>query len=379
VGAPLSDDVVRRARRALLRHYDRHRRDLPWRGTDDPYAIWVSEVMLQQTRVETVRGRWRRFLDRFPDVVALAAASEDDVLHEWEGLGYYSRARSLRHAARVVVARHGGRLPGTVEGLRELPGFGDYTAAAVASIAFGRRVAVLDGNVARVLARWLGERRDPRRAPVRRRLLAAAETLLVPRRPGDSNQALMELGATVCAPRRTDCARCPLAEACVARASGRPTDLPRRARRKVLPHVRVAAALVWRGERLLIARRASEGLLGGLWEFPGGKPEPGESLEAACVREVREETGLRVAVTAPFLTVEHAYSHFRVTLHLFHCAAGRGTPRPLRCEAPRFVSVARLGDYAFPRANRRALDVLAEGGGRPRPARRLYAGVGANR
>ncbi|MDJ0522774.1 MAG: A/G-specific adenine glycosylase [Planctomycetota bacterium] len=364
----LSSALVARLRRNLLRHYDRHQRDLPWRRTSDPYAIWVSEVMLQQTRVETVRERWTQFLERFPDLAVLARAREQSVLKAWEGLGYYRRARSLHKAAKVVLAEHGGRLPDEVDALRALPGFGDYTAAAVGSIAFGRRAAVVDGNVIRVLTRLLDDDGDVTRAATKRRIQAAADRLLAPRRPGDWNQALMELGATVCTPRSPSCLLCPLQRDCAGRAAGRAEELPVKPARGPTPHHDIAAGLVWRGDRLLIARRPADGLLGGLWEFPGGKRRDGESLAEACVREVREETGLEVTSPEPFLSLDHAYTHFRITLHLFHCVSEHGTPRPLGCEAPRFVSVDELDRYPFPRANRRALDALqtAGAGGHPR-------------
>jgi len=367
-----------RGRRSLLAWYDASKRDLPWRGSRDPYAIWVSEVMLQQTRVETVRERWGRFLKRFPTLAALAKADERELLKEWEGLGYYRRARNLKAAAEVLVAEGRSTLPESVAELAALPGVGPYTAAAVASIAFGRPAAVVDGNVERVLARRLGLEARVDQPEGRGRIQHAAERLLDRKRPGDANQALMELGATVCLPRGPLCLLCPWSHDCVARASGDPESLPKRAPRKVGPHHDIAAGVVWRGDRLLIARRKADGLLGGLWEFPGGKRRPQESLAEACVREIEEETGLRVTVDAPFLAIDHAYSHFSITLHLFHCSSKTGVPRPLACEEPRFVRLAELATYPFPRANAKALEVLLAGGGGARQARALRAKVPPN-
>lgn len=370
-GVPTPADV-RRARTRLWAWYQPDVRGLPWRGCTDPYGVWISEVMLQQTRVETVRERWGRFLSRFPDLLSLARADEQELLKEWEGLGYYRRARNLRAAAQALVAAGSTRLPRTRAELERLPGFGPYTAAAVASIAYGEPAAVLDGNVERVLSRFANVR-EPVRAPAaRRRLNQLAQRLLDPRRPGDWNQALMDLGATVCRPRAPACPLCPWRKGCAGLAAGNPEDLPVTPQRRALPHRHIAAGLVWRGRRLLIARRPQDGLLGGLWEFPGGKQQEGESLEQACAREIREETGLDVTVAQRFLSLDHAYSHFRITLHLFHCRAGRGAPRPLSCEAPRFVALGDLASYPFPRANARALSaLLADADPRPwAPCRR---------
>lgn len=366
---PWSAADVTRFRAALLAHYDEHQREMPWRGETDPYRIWVSEVMLQQTRVETVRERYGAFLARFPTLRALAAATEAEVLKAWEGLGYYGRARNLRRAAIEVESFRGGRLPRTSEELRTLPGFGPYTAAAVASIAFGEPSAVVDGNVVRAAARWLEEDRDLARAPARGRLEAAAQALLDPARPGDWNQAVMDLGATICAPRNPQCLVCPVAAWCRARAAGRADRIPRRKRRKAVPHHDIAAALVWRDGEVLVGRRPSEGLLGGLYEFPGGKVEADETLAAACAREVAEETGLAVEVVELFRTVEHAYTHFTITLHVFHARVRGGRLSAQGVEDLRFVPVAALADLAFPRANRRVLDDLAAVGPPPWAAR----------
>lgn len=346
-------------REGLLSWYDRVARDLPWRRTGDPYAVWISEVMLQQTRVDQAAPYFERFMARFPTVADLAQASLNDVLHAWEGLGYYTRARNLHRAAQRVVEAHGGRLPATYDGLRALPGIGPYTAAAVASIAFGLPHAVLDGNVVRVLARVLAVEDPAAAAATRRRLQETADALLPPERPADFNQALMELGATVCTPAAPRCPSCPLAGVCEARRQGRPEAFPVVPRKAPIPHHDVAIGLVFDAEgRLLIQQRPPEGLLGGLWEFPGGKREPGESLEAACLRELREELGISVEVVAPFLQLDHAYTHFKITLHAFLCRIRAGRPHSDRSLPLAWVAPDDLHRYAFPRANRRVIEAL---------------------
>lgn len=263
----------------LLTWFDRHRRDLPWRHSRDPYRVWLSEIMLQQTRVEVVLPYYQRFLERFPTADALAAAGIDEVLALWSGLGYYRRARQL-HAAAQQVAAAGG-FPSTLEGWRELPGVGPYTAAAVASIAFGVAAPVLDGNVERVVSRWLAQAEDAKSSGPRRRLLAAAETLLDPERPGDSNQALMELGATLCTPRRPKCLLCPLAPGCRAKMAGDPENYPAARVKRESEKQRLVVAVAEREGRVLLFRRPDDSpLLAGTWELPWVREEE-QAPEAA--------------------------------------------------------------------------------------------------
>lgn len=355
-------DALSAAVPALHAWYVRVARDLPWRRTRDPYAIWISEVMLQQTRVEAVRPYYARWMATFPTVAALAEAPEADVLRVWEGLGYYSRARNLHRAAQAVVAQYRGHIPSDPVLFRALPGVGAYTSAAVGSIAFGHDLAVVDGNVRRVLARLAAIPDDVRRPAVDRRLATLATALLPAGTAALHNQAMMELGALVCTPRTPDCAACPVASACVARREGAPERYPVRPPKREVPHRDVAIAVV-RNERgqLLLDQRPYDGMLAGLWEFPGGKLEAGETAVEALVRELREEFGMEVEVGAPLAPVDHAYSHLRVTLHPFECryvamepAAGEGRPWT-------WVLPAALGDYAMPRANRRIVEqILAD-------------------
>lgn len=355
---PQATGALRAALPALHAWYASRKRDLPWRRSADPYAIWVSEVMLQQTRVSAVVPYYLRWLARFPTVKALAAAPVEEVLKLWEGLGYYSRARNLHRAAQVVAERWGGEIPRDRTAFASLPGVGTYTTAAVLSIAFGADLAVVDGNVRRVLCRLLALEADPRRAPHAAALDRLAQELLPPGQAADHNQALMELGATLCTPRNPACPDCPLAPACLAQARGEAERYPLRRPRAAVPHHQVALGLVFDRGQIFIDRRPYGGLLGGLWEFPGGKVEPGETVEAALHRELAEEFGLRVRVDAALEPVAHAYSHFTVTLHPLLCTYLDRDPRAGEGNPWKWVPLAALADYPMPRANRKVLEQL---------------------
>ncbi len=350
-------------RQSLPDWFDGVHRPMPWRepgadGRRDPYRVWVSEVMLQQTRVDTATPYFERFVERFPTAADLAGADLDEVLKLWEGLGYYSRARNLHRAAQAVVQEHGGAVPSDEAAFRALPGVGPYTAAAVLSLAFDVPLGVLDGNVIRVLARVFAVDADARSGKVRSALQDLATALLDRQRPGRWNESVMELGATVCTPRSPDCPRCPLRGVCQALALGTPEAFPVVSKRKAVPHHTIAVGLVMDNGRVLIQRRPESAMLGGLWEFPGGNQEPGEALEATCAREIREELGIEVAVEAPVARVEHAYSHFRITMHAFRCRLVSGTPETETGEPWTWAPIEALDDYAFPRANRRVIEAL---------------------
>jgi len=343
----------------LLRWAEKHLRDLPWRiEPRDPYRVWISEMMLQQTQVATVIPYFRRFTERFPTVQALAAAPLDDVLKLWEGLGYYARARNLHRAARKVVAEFDGRLPDTVEELCKLPGIGRYTAGAIASIAFGRDEPVVDGNVKRVLCRVYAIRGDARRPAIQKKLWALAATNLPKGKAGRWNEAMMELGATVCSPRSPRCDECPLARVCRARALGIQEKLPTKATKKRLPHYDVTAAVIRKRGRVLIAQRPVGGMLGGLWEFPGGKRERGEWLEECLRREIKEELGVEIEVGQPVTQVKHAYTHFRITLHAFECRLVNGRPCAIQVADWRWVRFDELDDFAFAVTDRKIIQAL---------------------
>jgi A/G-specific adenine glycosylase len=294
----------------LLAWYDRHRRDLPWRRTRDPYRIWLSEVMLQQTRVETALPYFARFTARFPSVEALALAPLEEVLALWSGLGYYRRARQLHAAARAVAARGG--FPRQVPALLELPGIGPYTAAAVASMAFGVVVPVLDGNVERVTSRLLALA-ETRPAAARRRLAAAAAGLLDPARPGDGNQALMELGATICTPRRPRCLLCPLSPWCRAAAAGEPERYPAPRPRRAPERRRLVVAVAASDGRTLLFRRPDDSpLLAGTWELPWVEEGDGEAAAGLAAKYgLRWQLGPRAARVRHGIT----WRDFEVAVH----------------------------------------------------------------
>lgn len=343
----------------LLAWYDRAGVALPWRGSGDPYRVWLSEIMLQQTQIETVKPYFVRFLAVYPTVIDLAQAPLDEVLKLWEGLGYYSRARNLHRAAQKVAFEWGGVWPRDADRLLDLPGVGRYTAGAIASIAFDQRVPVLDGNVIRVLSRVEDYEGDVTSGAGRDHLWARAEARLPDTRPGDYNQALMDLGRLICKPRVPLCAECPVRAHCRAHARGTQAQRPVKPQRAPTPHYDVAAGLIWDAHgHLLIAQRPLEGLLGGLWEFPGGKREDGESLVDCLRRELREELAIEVAVGDLFCVIRHAFTHFRITLHAFTCHHVSGEPQLIGAQAVAWVTPDQLDDYAFGKADRLVIEHL---------------------
>jgi A/G-specific adenine glycosylase len=358
---PAMKKSIRGIRAPLLRWYDANRRDLPWRRSRDPYAIWISEAMLQQTRVETVIPYWERFLESFPDVEALAAADLDEIYAVWTGLGYYSRARNLKHAAETIVSDCEGRLPDTAEGLRELKGIGRYTAGAVASIAFDREEPLVDGNVVRVFTRFLGIREDSTAKRVTEELWSVATELVRGPRPGDLNQALMELGATLCTPKKPGCLACPIRKRCDAHARGDAERLPiKKARAKPKP-IRAVAAWIEREGRILVARRPEEGLMAGLWELPGGEIGAADEAKERIREVLKAAVGLDVRHAESVGRIEHVFTHRRLELHVFRCLVGKGERvRRSGYAAHRWIAPGRLLDLAHAGPTRKAAALLDE-------------------
>ncbi len=304
----------------LLAWYAKHRRELPWRDHPEPYAIWVSEIMLQQTRVDTVLPYFERWMKRYPTIRHLAKADQMEVLNLWEGLGYYSRARNLHKAAQKIVEEFNGNLPADVKLLKKLPGIGPYTAGAIASLAFGQDEPVVDGNVRRVLSRVFNVEVPVDKPEGSEMIWELAADHLPSGKARDYNQALMELGALVCLPRNPTCDDCPVQAVCEAYRLGIQAELPVLKPRMKTPHITVTAAIIRQKGLVMITQRPQEGLLGGMWEFPGGKLEEGEDLSSCLEREICEELGVRISVGQAFGVYRHAYTHFKVTLHAFECA-----------------------------------------------------------
>lgn len=362
---PLRRAVVKR----LVPWFRQNARDLPWRlEPRNPYHVWVSEIMLQQTRVDTVIGYFNRFLRLFPDPSALAAAPLQKLLKAWEGLGYYSRARNLQAAARILVERHSGALPDDPAALAALPGLGPYTVAAIASFAFGRPLAVLDGNVIRVLSRLVAFPQSTDLPASRRALQALADALLPPSAPGPANEAWMELGALVCTPRSPRCADCPLSAVCRARRAGTPETYPVRSKKMDIPHKIVGAAIILnrRNQIMIAQRRPEKGMLAGLWEFPGGKIAPPETMPQCIARELYEEMRLRLEVGPRLTVVEHAYSHFTISLHAHFARIVSGRPLHIECADHAWTTLDEIDQYPFSKADLVVIQALRA---LPRPPR----------
>ncbi len=355
----LPSSAVLELRRSLLDWYHQFGRDLPWRRNRDPYAIWISEIMLQQTQVKTVIPYYERWLTLFPTVTTLAVAEQQQVLKAWQGLGYYARARNLHRTAQVIVEQYDATFPQDLIAVLQLPGIGRTTAGGILSAAFNQVVAILDGNVKRVLTRLAAIEVPPSKAT--KQLWQLSETILDPKQPRNFNQALMDLGATLCTPQNPACLICPWSAYCRAYQFNLQSELPMSETRAPLPHKLIGVAVIWNDQgQILIDRRRQEGLLGGLWEFPGGKVEPGETVEACIQREIREELGIEVAVGDRLITIDHAYTHFRVTLNVHHCRHVSGDPQPIECDEVRWVTLAEIDQFPFPKANVQIIEALRQ-------------------
>lgn len=345
----------------LLQWFRDTQRDLPWRKTYDPYHVWVSEVLLQQTQMERGVRYFTRWIERFPDVKSVAEADEEEILKYWEGLGYYARARNMHKAAKVIVENYGGELPCDIDVLKSLPGVGPYTAAAVSSIACNHDVALVDANVSRIVSRLFDIDSQVRSGAGKRRVEQLAESFRVKGKARLLNQALMDLGGLVCKPRAPRCEECPIEQFCLARKNGTVAERPVLPAKKRTVLIEMATGILIDGGRMLIQKRRDDDIWAGLWEFPGGKIETGEQPDEAVVREYMEETGLSVRITQRITVVQHTYMHYRVRLHGYFCELAReGTPHLTEAQAYAWVDYDSLQKYAFPAGHRKLLEYLGE-------------------
>ena len=356
----LSQQGILLIRKRLHDWYADNHRNLPWRKTLEPYSVWVSEVMLQQTQVKTVIAYHDRFLKRFPTIQSLALADQQDVLKLWEGLGYYSRARNFHKAAIQVTSRYCGQIPADWNAFRQFPGVGDYIASAVLSIAFNQPFAVVDGNVKRVISRLCVMDTPVNGSRAHVAFQEPATALLDRDAPGIFNQAMMELGALICKPAKPVCPQCPLNTFCTAFSSRQVDVYPKRIKAVPVPLYPVVAGVVYHQGRMLITQRKPDGLLGGLWEFPGGKIQEGESPADACVREIWEETGISARIVSHLCQVKHAYTHFKIHMQVFICHALSGA---VRLNGPvdfRWIAPGDMDLYPFPGDNHKFMGLLMD-------------------
>ena len=359
----LAPGAVMALQQALSAWFEQHGRAFPWRtSTRSAYRVWISEIMLQQTRGEQALPYYRRFMEQFPTLARLAAADQQDVLKAWEGLGYYSRARNMHMAAQQIVREQGGHFPETYEGLLALPGVGPYTAAAVGSVVYGLPRAVVDGNVVRVVARLFRVEDIFQTSAGKKRFQMLADSLLCREAPGRHNEAMMELGALLCVPRGPRCEWCPVSAYCEACAAQVQEEYPRRRHKKKIPHIQVGAGVISNSRGyILIAQRRAGDMLGGLWEFPGGKLEADETLEECVARELLEELGIVVQIDAHYITVRHTYSHFSMDLHAYRGRLQSGNAQALECAAFKWVPLHALTGYPMSRADDKIRDrILSE-------------------
>ena len=357
-----TDGKKQHIERRLLTWFRQTKRDLPWRQTYDPYHVWISEIMLQQTQMDRGVEYFRRWIARFPDIAAVAGAEEQEILKLWEGLGYYARARNLHRAAQVLLQDYGGKIPCEYAALRSLPGIGPYTAAAIASIACDRDIPVIDANVARIFARLFDLDEPVKGRKCRERIEQLAGEMLPKGKARIHNQALMDLGGLICTPKKPLCAGCPLAQVCLAVLRGTVADRPVAGSRQKTILIEMATGVLSHEGRLFIQQRLADDIWGGLWEFPGGLLAEGESPEQAVVREYLEETGFAVEVCGHMTTVIHHYTRYKVVLHCFACrlTGDNHIPQLNAAQACRWIFADELGLFAFPAGHRKFLDYMQQ-------------------
>lgn len=337
----------------LLNWYNKNKRILPWRDQPDPYAVWVSEIMLQQTRVETVIPYFEKWMRQYPTVKSLAKASERDVLNSWEGLGYYSRARNLHKASKIIANDYGGKVPYEINELIKLPGIGRYTAGAIASLAFGVDAPALDGNLKRVYARLFDVAESVDSPKGEKLLWEIARDNLPKGRAGKFNQALMDLGATICIPKNPRCSLCPVIEMCKAQEKGTQELRPVKKPKMTVPQYVNAAGVIIVSEKVLLAQRPSKGLLGGMWEFPNARVSGDPAKELA--KALQTGYGLKVQRKEAMGYIQHAYTHFKVTVHAFRCEL-----KSIPNKKMKWVSLKKLNEMPMGKVDRQVANMLTK-------------------
>ena len=345
---------------SLLKWYDANVRPFPWRSTKNPYRVWLSETMLQQTQVETAIPYYNSWLNDLPNVNAVASRDLNYILKKWEGLGYYARARNFHSACKYIVNRFGGRIPNNYRTFLSLPGVGPYIAGAVMSIAYNLPLPAVDVNAYRVVSRIKHIRLPFNKC--NNKILGFLADHISPDRPGDFNQAVMDLGREICTLNNPTCSMCPILKYCAAFINNDVDKYPLRIKYTKKPHYRIAVGVIWKTNKILLARRLENGLLGGLWEFPGGKIKSGEDAIKCIVREVNEKLGIRVQPVRFLKQIKHAYSHFSITLDAYHCDYKDGAPSAIGYSDWKWVGLEEISLFPLPKANHKLFDVLIGGG-----------------
>ncbi len=346
----------------LLNWFDINQRELPWRRTYDPYQVWISEIMLQQTQMDRGVDYFKRWIKKYPDVYHLHSASEQELFKSWEGLGYYSRVRNIRKCAELLVREYGGRLPKTVDKLQKLPGIGPYTAGAISSIGYNQTVPVVDGNIGRIFARYFNIEEQLKLPKVKKQLWQQADELVPEGRAREFNQALMELGALICTPRKPNCEGCPIKEECFAYRFDAAHARPVKGDKVVIVPIYMATGVLLHDGKVFIQQRLDEDIWGGLWEFPGGSIERDETPEETVVREFEEETGFEVKLEKKITTAIHHYTRYKVTLHGYFCRLEQADQLPALTSAQdyRWVEPKELDLYGFPSGHRKLINYLQD-------------------
>ncbi len=331
---------------------------MPWRGESDIYKIWLSEVMLQQTQVNTVKPYYIRWIKRFPNPKSVAIAKEDEVLKMWEGLGYYSRARNFKSACEWIYYENNNEIPKDSSLFLSLKGVGDYIHAAVRSIGLNEVIPVIDGNVKRVVARLLELNKPPSKDV--KTIKTFLNEKISKKSPGDFNQAIMDLGSTICKPRKPLCSTCCVSSFCSAYDNNTVNNFPVRVQKRKIPHQKIAVGIIWKNNKILVSKRKSSAMLGGLWEFPGGKINKNEAPENCVLREIKEELNIDVSVFQKVKTIKHAYSHFTIELTAYHCQYTRGIPKALGCSDFKWILPSQISSLPFPKANHKLFNKIPE-------------------